>query len=121
MNHIAGISLYALLVLFTACDNDTASSSGNVSDTDKHMASEENSTPVVKEGERLFEAKCIVCHGADGTARIANAANLKKSRLDTLSVMQIVQKGKGGMPSFKETFTEVEMQKLINYVYTLRK
>jgi mono/diheme cytochrome c family protein len=76
---------------------------------------------ISKNGATLFEQKCVACHGADGTAGIANAANLQTSRLDTISVIRIITHGKNSMPVFDEQLGTGEIEQITNYVFTLRK
>lgn len=75
----------------------------------------------VDNGKQLFEEKCMACHGADGTAGIANAANLLTSKLDTASVLQIITHGKNAMAAFKDQLGTGEIEQVANYVFTLRK
>lgn len=72
-------------------------------------------------GKILFAEKCVACHGADGTAGIANAANLQISEIDSASVSQIIRDGKAGMPGFKDIMTPEEIRELMVYVRSLRK
>jgi len=69
----------------------------------------------------IYQQKCIACHGSDGTAGIANAANLQKSVLDSVSVIKVISEGKNGMPSFSSQLTREEIRKLSRYVRSLRK
>lgn len=71
-------------------------------------------------GEKIFEEKCVACHGNDGTAGIANAANLQKSQLSNTDIVNTINNGRGGMPSFKSQLAVGDIQALANYVVTLR-
>lgn len=113
-------NLYGLVVLaaiFSSC-------------TDIHKAPERPKVPTdtaaetetrLMTGEKIFEAKCVACHGNDGTAGIANAANLQTSQLSNAAIVNTVSNGRGGMPSFKSQLSEGDIQDLANYVITLRK
>jgi mono/diheme cytochrome c family protein len=81
------------------------------------------SAPVqaVDNGRSIFEEKCTACHGADGTAGIVNAANLQTSKLDTVSVLQIITHGKNSMAAFKDQLSPGEIEQVAHYVFTLRK
>ena len=72
-------------------------------------------------GRLLFETKCATCHGNDGTAGITNAANLQISRLDINSIKEMINTGKNGMPPFKSQFAPEDIDKIAEYVQTLRK
>jgi cytochrome c553 len=69
----------------------------------------------------LYKTKCAVCHGADGAAGIYNATNLQTSRVDSMSISQILKTGKGAMPSFENELTEKEIRQIIQFVRSLRK
>lgn len=109
--------------VLAACSNaDT--SSDTVAET---YASDTNNEPVanakveVSESQILFEQKCSLCHGNDGTAGIGNAANLQTSKADSATSLQIITDGKGSMPPFKSQFSEQQIHKLVGYVFSLRK
>ncbi|MGN6567367.1 MAG: c-type cytochrome [Flavipsychrobacter sp.] len=105
-------------VIFSAC-------------TDIHKAPERPGVPVdtatkttdpaIAAGQRIFEEKCVACHGSDGTAGIANAANLQVSKLDKVTIVHTVSNGRSGMPPFKAQLTETDLQDLADYLITLRK
>jgi len=75
----------------------------------------------VENGKKLFGEKCQLCHGADGTAGIAGAANLRQSTLDTVHVISLVTTGKNAMPSFREQLGTGEIEQIAHYVFSLRK
>jgi mono/diheme cytochrome c family protein len=83
-------------------------------------SSSQNGNAAQSEGQGLFVSKCAVCHGSDGTAGIANAANLNMSRLDSAAVHQVISNGKNAMPAFGNQLSEEELHKLVSYVLTLR-
>ena len=70
-------------------------------------------------GERIYEARCVVCHGENGHAGIANAAELQGSKLSKDAIITIVKNGRGGMPSFNKQLDETEIRQLANYVKSL--
>jgi len=108
---IVGICAFCIGSFFCSCDNgNPASNSGTQAITSSSVS-----------GQELFEAKCSACHGTDGTAGIANAANLQLSKIDSNTLFKTISEGKNGMPSFKSALTEIEIHKIANYVYTLRK
>lgn len=71
-------------------------------------------------GQVLYESKCSVCHGSDGTAGIAGAANLQRTSLDTVALQRIIADGRNAMPAFKTSFSETEIRDLAGYVKTLK-
>lgn len=103
---------------------------GNSSLKDNHSAVKPIKNEIIGAAEHpegtdstqlLFEQKCAACHGSDGTAGIANAANLQASKLDSASIIKIIIAGKGVMPSFSAQLTKRELEALANYMLTLRK
>jgi len=71
-------------------------------------------------GQVLYESKCSMCHGSDGTAGIAGAANLQRTSLDTVALQRIVADGRNAMPAFKSSLSETEIRALLDYVKTLK-
>lgn len=73
----------------------------------------------VNTAQILFEEKCASCHGNDGTAGLAGAADLQKSR--TAEVDAVIRNGRKAMPEFKSSLTENEILQLTEYVKSLRR
>jgi len=113
-NQSVVLSLVVIAVLLIArCSSPVKTPSQT--ETGKPIANPVNS------GKLLFEEKCAVCHGPDGTAGISNAANLQKSQLDTNSILQVITQGKNAMPAFAEQLSPEEIKQIANYAITLRK
>ena len=72
-------------------------------------------------GKKVFEAKCVECHGANGTKGRFHAANLQLSRLADAELLRIVSKGKKWMPSWEKSLKPEEIAAVVNYIKTLRK
>jgi mono/diheme cytochrome c family protein len=81
----------------------------------------EDATPKTVDGKTVFEAYCISCHGADGQAGIAGAANLSTSGMDLNSKVEIIRNGKGTMQPFGGTLTDEEIQAVAAYIETFKK
>lgn len=71
-------------------------------------------------GKTIFSTNCVRCHGADGTKGKWGAKNLKQSKLTDPALVNIISKGKGFMPSWKNTLTQDEIEAVAEYVKTLR-
>ncbi len=71
--------------------------------------------------EALYKQNCMACHGGDGTAGLANAANLQTSRMDSLAIINVLVNGKNSMPSFKTQLTEEQRGLVASYIIGLRK
>jgi mono/diheme cytochrome c family protein len=88
------------------------------------VASSENTddtAPKIVDGKTVFEAYCISCHGADGQAGVAGAADLSASGLDLHSKTEIIRNGKGTMQPFGGTLTDEEIQAVAAYIETFKK
>ena len=72
-------------------------------------------------GEVLYENKCSMCHGSDGTAGIAGAANLQLTPLDSVALERVIADGRNAMPAFKTSLSETEIRDLAGYIMTLKK
>ncbi len=77
-------------------------------------------TPGNSLGKKLFDEKCALCHGKDGTAGIGGAANLQTSTLDSLSVIKMILQGKDAMPPFKDQLGTGEIEHIASYARSLR-
>jgi len=75
----------------------------------------------VDEGKIIFEAKCVLCHGADGKLMLNGAKDLSVSKISSIEILEIVSKGKGLMPAFSEELDEKQLKALTIYVEGLRK
>jgi mono/diheme cytochrome c family protein len=74
----------------------------------------------IEGGEVLYESKCSMCHGSDGTAGIAGAANLQMTPLDSVALERVIADGRNAMPAFKSSLSETEIRHLAGYVMTLK-
>lgn len=113
MKHFLGF--ISLIILIAGCIDNTST-------TTNEPAGQTQPDSIAPPAVNLvYEQKCAACHGSDGTAGIANATNLQTSKSDSLSVIQTISNGKNAMPSFKNQLAKEEIQKLVVYLYTLRK
>jgi len=72
-------------------------------------------------GEQLFVQRCSVCHGKDGTAGIANAANLQTSVLELPAIKETITNGRGAMPPFGRMLDAQQIAQVAEYVHSLKK
>jgi mono/diheme cytochrome c family protein len=76
------------------------------------------------EGEKIYKAKCMGCHAADGSADTKAGKNTGAHdfRLPDLekesdpSLIEIVTKGRKKMPKFEEKLKGKEIKEVIEYV-----
>ena len=75
----------------------------------------------ISPGQKIFETKCIKCHGIDGTKEKAGAKNLRLSKLPDIEIVTMISEGKKIMPSYKKKLLPEEIKNVAEYVKTLRK
>jgi mono/diheme cytochrome c family protein len=73
-----------------------------------------------------FRTKCAMCHGPDGAGsavgKSMNVPDLRSSVVQNKAdaeLAQILSNGKGGMPAFKSSFSDDQIQALVTYVRSL--
>jgi mono/diheme cytochrome c family protein len=59
----------------------------------------EGQAVVTNDGESLYKANCVVCHGTDGKLGLSGAKNLSLSILDVAAIKEMIIHGKGAMPA----------------------
>ncbi len=78
-------------------------------------------------GQTLFEANCAACHGMSGHGNAAmfsgkqvhfNDKNWQALTTDA-HIRDVIQHGQGMMPDFGDTFSEAELQALLQYIRSL--
>lgn len=67
----------------------------------------------------LYANNCARCHGADGAT--GRAPNLTKIDLSKGEIADVINNGKGRMPSFTDKLTAKEIAALAMYVEKLKK
>jgi mono/diheme cytochrome c family protein len=75
---------------------------------------------IAEHGAALFNAQCIVCHGADGKASLSGAKDLTLSTKTEAEMIQIIKTGKNTMPKMADIYNESELTALANYIKSLR-
>jgi mono/diheme cytochrome c family protein len=86
-----------------------------------------------REGQRVFQANCARCHGAqaDGDSAIARVVkppppDLRRTRLGPTQIREIVAQGGEGMgrspimPRWRGELNEDELKAVVNYVIGLK-
>lgn len=59
----------------------------------------DNTVLAAENGEALYKANCVVCHGNDGKLGLSGAKDLSISTLDLGSIKEMIIHGKGSMPA----------------------
>lgn len=81
------------------------------------------------DGGETYKAKCVTCHGADGTGATATGKALKVRSLASAEVqgqtdaqlLAIITKGKGKMPGYEKPLGADKCKELVAYVRTFKK
>lgn len=68
----------------------------------------------IADGKTIYETSCAVCHGNDGKAGMAGAADLSQTILQKNDIIQIILNGKGAMP--KVEMSEQQANAVADYV-----
>jgi cytochrome c6 len=75
----------------------------------------------ISNGQKIFESKCVKCHGIDGTKEKVGAKNLRFSKLSGVEILAMMEEGKKVMPAYKKKLSPEEIKNVAEYVKTLRK
>jgi cytochrome c6 len=74
-----------------------------------------------------FRTKCATCHGQDGAgSEVGKSMNVPDLRSEAVQkktdaeLAQVISNGKGGMPPFKGSLSEDQIQALVTHIRTLR-
>lgn len=75
-------------------------------------------------GKTTFEARCILCHGSDGTANTNLGKQLgardlhtrEAQKLSDAEMKQLISEGKGNMPPFAAQLSSDEIAQVVKYV-----
>ena len=76
------------------------------------------------EGKKIFSAKCVMCHGQDGSGNTPVGKSLKAADLRSPDVQKKpdvdfytqVEKGKGKMPPFGAALNQTQITNVIAYL-----
>ena len=86
-----------------------------------------NSAPDPAADSATFRAKCAMCHGPDGsgsevgkTMHVPDLRSPEVQKLPDTQLAQIISDGKGGMPPFKNSFSQDQVHSLVAHIRSLR-
>jgi len=71
-------------------------------------------------GKKIYETRCMNCHGADGKLGLSGAKELGASVMSHDEKMMIIANGKNAMMSFKDALTPEQIDAVATYVETLK-
>jgi cytochrome c6 len=103
------LSILALVILFQGSSQAAGTTAGD--------------------GGETYKAKCVTCHGADGTGNTAAGKAMKVRDLTSADVQgqtdaqlyDIIAKGKGKMPAYEKPLGADKCKELVAYIRTLKK
>ena len=81
-----------------------------------------------EEGAVTFKAKCVMCHGADGSGETSVGKSLKirdlrsgevQSQTDS-QLLEIISKGKGKMPGYEKSLGADKCKDLVTFIRGLK-
>jgi mono/diheme cytochrome c family protein len=72
-----------------------------------------------QEARKVFANSCSWCHGMFGMKAGKGGPKLAGTTLDETAVYNTIVKGRGSMPSFKNTLKEEEIKLLSEYIKAL--
>jgi cytochrome c6 len=76
----------------------------------------------VRNGERLYGAHCVSCHGPNGVPQMPAAPDFRRGnallRADP-DLLRAIRRGRGAMPGYAGILTEREILDVIAYLRTL--
>lgn len=88
-----------------------------------------NSSDVIAKGKSLYDANCVVCHGAQGRGDGPAAAGLNPHPPDLRAaamwsdgqIAAQIQNGRGQMPPFGKTLDSTSVWSIVRYVRQLQR
>lgn len=72
-------------------------------------------------GKEIYSANCAKCHGEDGKAGIMGSADLTESTMDKNNMFGTIKSGKGNMTGYDGILTDEQINKVVEFVNTLKK
>jgi len=93
------------------------------------QTSSQAANAAVGDGGETYKAKCVACHGADGTGNTAAGKAMKVRNLTSAEVqgqtdaqlLEVISKGKGKMPGYEKSLGADKCKELVAFVRTLKK
>ncbi len=71
-------------------------------------------------GQELYNAACLSCHGADGKLGTMGARNLSVSTMDLSARIEIIKNGKSSMNPFKGLLTDEQIKAVAEFSKSIK-
>ncbi|MFC3799432.1 c-type cytochrome [Cohnella sp. GCM10012308] len=109
----------ALLAMTTAACGKSNNNASTTPPSSEAPASPSGTTTSSGEGaETIYKAQCIACHAADLSGGVGPNLTDVGARLSTDEISSRIHNGGGGMPAFKGTLTDDQINTLVNWLST---
>lgn len=72
-------------------------------------------------GQELFNASCVSCHGTDGKLGLSGAKDLSITTMDVEAKIEIIKNGKNAMAAYAGTLTDEQIKAVAEYTESLKK
>ena len=76
----------------------------------------------INQGRDIYQRHCAMCHGVNGSAGMAGAADFKRGQglmQSDRSLLERIQSGKNACPAYRGILTEQQTFDVIAYIRTL--
>ena len=80
------------------------------------------------QGADLYKAKCVACHGADGTGSAMGKkmgahdfTSAEVQKMSDAEITDVISNGKNKMPKYADKLKPEEIKGLVAYIRTLKK
>ena len=101
----------AILSFIIACSNTSGTPTMTAQAT----------TTAKPNGEKIYKANCLACHGPKGDLGTAGAFNLRTSALSLEERIAVITNGRNTMTAFVSLLKEKEIKAVAQYTMTLSK
>jgi len=72
-------------------------------------------------GQEIYDASCVSCHGPDGKLGLSGAKDLSQTEMDLQAKVEIIKKGKNAMAPFKGQLTDEQIEAVAVYTESFKK
>lgn len=112
------VALAALLAMtMAACGKNNNNNASTTPPSSEAPASPGGTTTASGEdAETIYKAQCIACHAADLSGGVGPNLTNVGSRLSTDEISSRIHNGGGGMPAFKGTLSDDQINTLVNWL-----
>jgi mono/diheme cytochrome c family protein len=112
------LTAFAILAVITVLSSFLSSCSDKPAAPAPALDSNEPLSPALVMS--LYNTKCALCHGKDGSMKYAGAPDLAISTLNKGEVIGQITYGKGTMPPRKGQLNDQQIEALADYTISLR-